>query len=66
MHTFVLFYWVTLGLFVVGLRYTKKVVHSKSQLVHLTNEIDIVYIGAVETEVGSVFSFSVAVIALQN
>ena len=49
-------------------------VHSGSQLVHLANEaneIDIVYIGAVQTEVRtptlpSVFSSSVAMITPQN
>ena len=50
MHTFVLFTGLQHGLFVVGLRYIKKVVHSRSQLVHLANEIDIIYIGAVQTE----------------
>ena len=62
------------GLFVVGLRYIKKVVHSISHLVHLANEaneIDIIYIGAVQTEVRtqtlpSVYSSSVAMITPQN
>ena len=46
-------------------------VPSKSQLICLANGIDIIYIGAVETEVGtptlaSVYSFSVTMITPQN
>ena len=71
MHTFVFFTGLQHGLFVVGLRYIKKVVHSKSQLVHLAHEIDIIYIDAVQTEVEtptlpSVYSFSLAMITPQS
>ena len=59
------------GLFVVELRYIKNVVHSKSQLLHLANELDIIYIGAVQAEVGtptlpSVYFFYVVMITPQN
>ena len=73
MHTFVLFYWVTAWIICCWAE-----IHKESgsfwESVHLANEaneIDIIYIGAVQTEIGtptlpSVYFFSVAMITPQN
>ena len=65
MHTFVLFYWVTAWIICYW------IVHTESHSVQLANEIEIIYLGAVQTEDGtptlpSVYSLSVAMIAPQN